>query len=280
MNHKISGSFKTTLAINTVSNYKVLDPNEGMIKKSIPLLFLFLSILSKLEAQELKGKVVDSDTRDPIASVHIYNLTADNGLVSDKNGYFVIKVNINDTLFFQHLGFQAVQLIVNEKNLNVENTIYLHDSTVTLPEITIQEKRLQLLQNQKKQKMQIPGLPSVSETEPIEPMTGKWGNDQNNEKNFARVAGLHYTIYGPFSYFSRKEKEKRKFRKAKSKMPATAISEEFRKDIKSAFLISEEKLNQLIIQFNTKNPDFSRLEQNELEGLFLVFVSEWYNGEK
>lgn len=75
--------------------------------------FLLLSSLSySQESTVVSGKVLNAANDIPIDNAHIINLNQVEGTVSDSEGNFTVKANVNDTLYFSHLGFKPIRVRV------------------------------------------------------------------------------------------------------------------------------------------------------------------------
>ena len=109
------------------------------------LLLMFCATALTLFAQEQKvsGTVVDGATGEPLIGVSIVEDGTNNGIVTDIDGNFTIKVNNNATLRFSYIGYATKQIKVKKTNLgNIEmdsETIGLADVTVT-GQVAVQRK--------------------------------------------------------------------------------------------------------------------------------------------
>lgn len=245
--------------------------------KAIQLFIILIYLLclpEKALGQLLQGQVVDKDTGDSLSFVQVYNFTSKKSVVTHETGSFTLEAQPGDTVVFLFMGYQDRSMVLREHHFWSKIIVTLSSGAIILPGVKVMANRLPLLQNNERKIMEVPGLPIIENPQPIEPMSGKWGNDNQNDNTMMRVLGLHYTIQGPFSYFGRKEKEKRKLKRV-LKMPSyTVLSAEFKQEMKSAFQLNEEELDWLIIQFNKNNPDMlTTISVKELQGLFLAYVS-------
>lgn len=109
------------------------------------ILLLFI-IPCKLFGQNIyNGKIIDSNTKEPLAYVNIGILEKGLGTVSDKNGYFKIHLDEKydeDTLRFSMIGYQTQDIKITDfKNkFSDSSTIALAQKIIELPEITIRKK--------------------------------------------------------------------------------------------------------------------------------------------
>ena len=90
---------------------------------------------------EIKGKVLDAQTKEPLPFVSIYTPDNQNGTSSDYSGHFVLKTSENtDTLVFSLLGYVTKKVsIQDDKNL----TIQLEAEILNMQEVVITANREQ-----------------------------------------------------------------------------------------------------------------------------------------
>ena len=108
--------------------------------------FLFLSIVvflsgSNLYSQTLiKGKLVDSDTGEPISFGHVIISNKKIGVVSDELGAFtVVGADKSDTISFTSIGFIEKNIIVaniNSETIKLERNNHLLDEVLILSSTT------------------------------------------------------------------------------------------------------------------------------------------------
>lgn len=107
-----------------------------MIQKVSTLLFVFCMLgFMSIQAQvTVKGTITDVDDGTPILGVNIIELGTKNGVVSDFDGNYSIKVAANATLQFSYIGFTTKMVKVKGKaNINVR----LESDSQSLDEIVI-----------------------------------------------------------------------------------------------------------------------------------------------
>ena len=124
-----------------IDKYKILKIgnlilNIEKIEMKLPLLTIFIIVLSgPLYAQTLTGTVIGED-QQPIQEVNILNRTTDQHTHSDERGKFTFEnVVIGDTLQFSHIGYQNKYLVV--PNLKTPLTVTLTSKLTTLDEVVI-----------------------------------------------------------------------------------------------------------------------------------------------
>ncbi|PRX45827.1 hypothetical protein [Salegentibacter salegens] len=81
-------------------------------------LLVFVLIAVSAIAQEktiLSGYII---TKEPLNSpVHIINITQQKGSLSELSGYFMVEVNIGDSLIFSSVQYKKEIFIVNSESL-------------------------------------------------------------------------------------------------------------------------------------------------------------------
>jgi len=213
--------------------------------KKMLLTWLLFLVSCALVAQSL-SRVIISNEGSVLESVQVYNVTLQNQTLSDELGYFSIKALANDTLVFSLLGYERLVTVVEQ----VGDTIILQQSDYYLNEFQVEGKKERLI---------LKGINDRKPTKPIEPMTFTKGNDLMDREGLIKTAGVNYTLNGPFTYFLKEEKEKRKLKKYKAN---------------SKKLLS---FNELIMDEETKTLllSTSGLKPSSYDSL----ISEFYNGQ-
>ncbi|RMA56706.1 carboxypeptidase-like regulatory domain-containing protein [Ulvibacter antarcticus] len=103
----------------------------------VGLLACLLSI-NAFSQKELKGKVVDFITYEPIESASIYIENSTIGTVSNTDGNFVLRVpqaRVNDTLVISSIGFKSFRTAV--KDYNAAEDIFLEEDMASLDEVIL-----------------------------------------------------------------------------------------------------------------------------------------------
>ena len=80
--------------------------------------------------------IVDSETRQPIDNVNLFNSL--NNTITNKEGFLTFSSSIN-TVTISHLGYEEV--VTNFTNLNKTDTIFLKRNTITLNEVLVSDKK-------------------------------------------------------------------------------------------------------------------------------------------
>lgn len=108
-------------------------------------LFIFLLIVSGFAfAQEpIKGTVMNASNDQPLENVNIVNLNQVVGAITDENGKFEIKAEVNDTLYFSYLGFRSIRVRVTNDWLKYGNVkVKMTEIGMALEEVTVNSVKL------------------------------------------------------------------------------------------------------------------------------------------
>lgn len=85
-------------------------------------MLLFFSIVGAVNAQtiDINGKVTDAKDNLPLPGVNVVTKSGTNGVVTDIDGNFSIKVNPNETLVFSFIGYVKQEILVDKsQTLNI-----------------------------------------------------------------------------------------------------------------------------------------------------------------
>jgi hypothetical protein len=105
------------------------------MKKILFFIFLLAITFESFSQSLISGRVIDSETKEPIESVYIQNRNRpENSILSDKEGLFSIIVALSDTLDFHRIGY-----VFNSYRYKKEGSvnIALKPTEYDLSEITI-----------------------------------------------------------------------------------------------------------------------------------------------
>jgi len=109
------------------------------MKKLFAVILLALLTTFQLQAQTLTGRILDAQTRQPVAFASIGILRRDAGTVADEQGNFslsIAKAKPTDTLRLSMLGYENRQFLISEVQ-----TVILRENSVLL--LQPNERRLQ-----------------------------------------------------------------------------------------------------------------------------------------
>ena len=101
-------------------------------------LFFLLSLSIRAQGKRVLLKGVVQNNSSPIENVHIINLSAQKGSLSNKNGEFKISVKENDTLLFSDIQYLLKKMIITGADLRKEKiSIELKPKNYKLDEIVL-----------------------------------------------------------------------------------------------------------------------------------------------
>jgi hypothetical protein len=179
-------------------------------------LFLFLILLSaNLAAQTtVKAKIIRGENGKPLESVNVVNINQVIGTITNKEGFFEIRANANDTLHLSYLGYKSLKVNVSNDwvSLQVETTIEMTELALALEEVVVNEIKLtgylevdiKQVPIQNNTRYSISGLNTGYESKPIRP------------NKVTKVLGA---IFNPadflYNTFGKKPREMRKLRQMK-----------------------------------------------------------------
>jgi hypothetical protein len=168
---------------------------------------LILLIPSLLEAQTLRGRIIDRDFDLVLPAVNIYNRTKNVFRQSDRGGNYSILASEGDTIFVSTSGYKQDTLIIKRRWLIDTVNIYMYRKYVRMSEVKISG-------------MDVYQEDSISRAEEFEDVIEK-GPTSTIRGGNAPSDGVGISI-SPFTYFSSSEKKKREFRKQFEKQEEAA----------------------------------------------------------
>ena len=112
----------------------------------VVFLFVFFANLGWAQKDTLvniKGTVVNNETKLPIGNVNVINATRVTGTATSGSGTFEIATKLNDTLLFSYVGFETVKVkVTNDWIKNNPTKIYLSEKAYVLDEVVIRQYQL------------------------------------------------------------------------------------------------------------------------------------------
>lgn len=187
--------------------------------KKISLLFLlfFTTVIvaqkDSLDVGQLKGQVVDFDTKKPLSASHILNLNTVVGTITDDKGFFNIAAKANDTIMVSYLGHSSIKIkVTNDLLKGNELLISLYEKAEEVKEVIIKSSKLiGVLEVDIKQvprdrytRIKINGIRQTYEV------------PSNRRSQFkSPIAALFHPVDALYNLFGRKPKQLRKLQKIK-----------------------------------------------------------------
>lgn len=165
--------------------------------------FGLLLVASDAGAQQLnpvtvRGQMVDKNTRLVLYPASVRNLSNHQSAFSDKGGYYKINARQNDTIVLSFVGYQADTFVVKQlSGTEVHNTELLaEEHFLRGVEVTSRYNAYQ--------------LDSLGRAEEFKHILSVPDRSLVDESKRPEGFGL---IFSPFSRYSQKEKDRRKFKK-------------------------------------------------------------------
>jgi len=253
------------------------------VTRLIPLL-LFLSY--PLFSQSLVGTVSDLENEQPIPFVHIRTTDQQFGVVTDAQGQF--QLDLKEGIYELH--FSSIGFIDYYKKIDTDTLTSAKVEILMIPdqrllsEVFVYTKRFNLLEKTRHQPLRIAGLPTLDHPQPIESGTWKWGWTHyfnNRHPSLPVVPLISGVLYGPFSYFSAEDKEKRALKNVLRKEHAfesyyaTLHDQEYRQQMIKALNLSEKEYDSLLVLFNQQGEKLLAQSSKDNAGTQLfIFLQE------
>ncbi len=109
-----------------------------MTKKSnIFIFFLLLAYSMFAQNHMVKGRVFNAETKQPLVGTNIININRFTGTITDANGFFAIRAQAGDTIYFSFLGFKSYKMPVDSSSFGKIIQIHLQKQPVALQEVVI-----------------------------------------------------------------------------------------------------------------------------------------------
>lgn len=235
--------------------------------KTCLLFGCFLLLISKSHSQDLEGRVLDGQGKSGIAWVKVNNIRSGKFTYTDHEGRFTTLSEAGDTLVFSRKNFHS-DTIVMPQDHSGSLIVYLEFDAIELPEVYVTEKN-------ENTSIQLHGIKKVDPNHvPIRPGQVVVGATKDYEPGAV--------LAGPISYFSKSEKNKRKFEKAEELREAqqdyleVVRSDSMRNEITRHFSLTDKKYDSLLILFNAANlhHQFRNMERERVEQLLFYFMND------
>ncbi|WP_143960840.1 hypothetical protein [Litoribacter populi] len=232
-------------------------------------LFVFLICGSAAFGQALTGNVIDVLDNYNLKDVKVENLRTSESFISNDRGYFRIGASIGDSLLFTKEGYVPHYWEVTEME---HQLIPLTFDAVGLPPAYVFGQRPSLY---------IPGI--SKDLDPNRKPAGP-GRVYGGHSGSATEMTPGFTVDGPISYFTKRERNKRQYRRAMEKQSRQAPYLEIIKSdsvmqvLKSKYQLNDKELDSLIIEFNLHHieHEFLDLDHEDVSSLLHAFFERYY----
>ena len=141
------------------------------------MLSLSFSALAQEDSDDsiytIKGRITDGETKEPMVNAHIINLNRVTATMTNSSGYYRMRVNENDTIYFSFVGYQSVKLRITPETLRGNDLdIEMYELPIELGEVKIKPYQLigvlevdsKNVPLDKYKQIKIAGLPQTFET--------------------------------------------------------------------------------------------------------------------
>lgn len=112
------------------------------MKRTI-LSLLFLFIIQFSFAQNIKGIVLDADTKKPLKDVHVYAKNKEQVTLTNEIGKFRLKLSsqiyTNDTIYFSYIGYKTKKVLYSKKKKNY--SVHLINDELKLDDVELVWKK-------------------------------------------------------------------------------------------------------------------------------------------
>lgn len=228
--------------------------------KWVLIIGLLAAALVGTAQNTIKG-IVRDQAGEPIGFCHVVNETMGMGKVSDQNGRFEITTRKGDSLRFSYVGYETHDLEVNSIHLVNYLEVTLPQDSVLLPSITIYaDPNFRVPLNIQGEALIIEGVSITEKKEPIRAGDIRIGASPG-------VGGVPVpgaTIYGPITYFSKDEKERRKAEEARAETRKTITYQKFiaqdsvRQQLSALYKLDSATYDRIIVRLNRQFPGIQR----------------------
>lgn len=244
------------------------------MKKYIKIFILFTSVISYTQNREIL--VLDNTTKLPIETVNIYYPEIQEGTFTNSDGEATINIRDYD-LKISHIAYQ--ERIINVKNLQTSNILYLTPKSIDLDEVVINSFNLNkallyVLKNYEKlyENQPFEKECNFKETLSINNKLKRliltkvnWWSKSYKIKHLSdlkmRLGAIDYNINNPMDIFTDIPKDN---------IPSNSGF------INTTNLISSIYLNSFLVNFIKYNPDLEAVIEKSSENEFIVsFTSDW-----
>lgn len=229
---------------------------------------IFLACISlNIQAQVLTGNIIDVPDQYNLKGVKVENLRTSQTYTSNNRGYFRIEVEMGDSVVFSKEGYVNHLIVVKEiDHLVVPMTF----DAVGLPAAYVYADRPSIY---------IPGI-SLDRDPDRKPMGPGRIMPGHSRSHTDLTPGV--SLDGPISYFTKRERNKRQYKRSQEKLARQAPyleviqSDSIKQVLMNRFELEEAELDELIIGFNLyhREHEFLDMDHDTVLGLLYEFLNQ------
>ena len=249
--------------------YKLIASDRTCLKnmRSIILIFFLSLIALTVQGQVLTGNIIDAQDQYNMKGVKVENRRTAKTFTSNDRGYFRMEVNMGDSVVFYKEGYVKHVVVVKEIDHLV---VPLTFDAVGLPTAYVYADRPSLY---------IPGI-SLDRDPDRKPMGPGRVMPGHSRSHTDLTPGV--TLDGPISYFTKRERNKRQYKRALEKLERQAPyleviqSDSIKQVLMTRFELKETELDELIIGFNIyhREHEFLDIDHDTVLGLLYEFLNQ------
>src|SRR6218665_202787 len=122
-----------------------ISGKNSRVGKRYYLFFLFILANTSVFAQQayVLGRAIDKTTKQPIPSATVVNKNTKQITKSSENGNFLVKASKGDSIKISSIGYKIAGIAWD--GVNMEPIIELPQDAIVLPEVTVKDKRLEVI---------------------------------------------------------------------------------------------------------------------------------------
>ena len=219
------------------------------------MLFLFGGAVCAQD--RLSGYLLDME-KAPLIGAHVINTRNNIGTASNVRGLFRIDVEVGDTLKITHVGYKPHYVILDASMVNRSLEITLSAAVMELSAVMVfAEVNFRVPRRYRPQPLKIDGIGQNVSMKPVRAGSVR-ASQSPVAGNEVPMLGAGMIIYGPLTFFTAREKEKRKAEKVMEATQKTMAYQQFvnRQEVRDSLMLKYEltdtELDQFIIDLNQR----------------------------
>jgi hypothetical protein len=241
-----------------------------MLKKVFNCFFFLIVAAQYSEAQVMIDGKIHDENSVAIPFAHVLNLNKGLGSVSGEDGFFSLPADIGDSIRFSFIGYSTLIVAVTDEILNRELTVSMKPDYIELPSIWVfSNPKYKVPKKPILPTFRMGPLPEYKNTKPVDPgdFVFKPFAATKPDGQSITTLGPSITLYGPFTYLSKEEREKRKAEEAYLKTYETIsfaklmALKETRNILKTRYELNDSELDKLIVLMNKEFPTIQKIKE-------------------